>query len=110
MEYTGWCTYYDLPERQTASGDTFDPNAMACAMTREKAQLGTIVKVRSEVSGRVIKVKVNDRGPFARGGDGKALRPLRPDPSIIIDLTPAAFRAMVGALGPGKVQVRVTVP
>ncbi len=58
----------------------------------------------------MIKVKVNDRGPFERSKDGKALRPLRPDPGIIIDLTPAAFRAMVGSLGPGKVYVRVTVP
>lgn len=109
MEYAGYCTHYNLTGI-TASGEYFSPNAMTCAMTREKAQLGTIVKVRSGVSGRTIKVKVNDRGPFERGPDGKALRPLRPDRSIIIDLTPAACRAMVGSLGPGKVQVRVTVP
>lgn len=33
--------------------------------------------------------------------------PLRPDPSSIIELTPAAFRAMVGASGLEKVQVKV---
>lgn len=46
MKSTGYCTYYDLPGRMTASGGTFNPNAMACAMTSEKAQLGTIVKLR----------------------------------------------------------------
>lgn len=46
MESTGYCTYYDLSGRMTASGETFNPNAMACSMTREKAQLGTTVKLR----------------------------------------------------------------
>ncbi len=109
MEYVGYCTYYNLPGL-TASGEYFNRNAMTCAMTGEKANLGTIVKVRSDVSGRTIKVKVNDRGPFERGPDGRALRPLRPDRDVIIDLTPAAFRAMVGSLGSGKVRVRVSVP
>ena len=107
MEYTGYCTYYDLPGRMTASGEMFNPNSMTCAMTKEKAALGTRVRVKSEMSGREINVKVNDRGPFERSRDGKAIRPLRPDKNIVIDLTPAAFREMVGNLGPGKVRVTV---
>lgn len=107
MEYTGYCTYYDLPGRMTASGEMFNPNSMTCAMTKEKAALGTRVRVKSEMSGREISVKVNDRGPFERSRDGKAIRPLRPDKNIVIDLTPAAFREMVGNLGPGKVRVTV---
>ena len=44
-------------------------------------------------------------------GEGAASpsRPLRPDRNIVIDLTPAAFREMVGNLGPGKVRVTVKV-
>ena len=53
---------------------------------------------------------VNDRGPFQRGPDKKALKPLRPDPNIIIDLTPAAFKQLTGGLGLGIVPVKVTVP
>ena len=108
--FRGYCTYYDLVGRTTAGGEMFNPNGMNAAMTAEKAPLGANVKVKSESSGKTIRVRVNDRGPFQRGADKRALRPLQPDREIIIDLTPAAFRELTGGLGMGKVWVTVEVP
>ena len=51
--------------------------------------------------------KITARLQRRRGG--KPFRPLRPDSNIVIDLTPAVFREMVGNLGPGKVRVTVKV-
>lgn len=106
--YRGYCTYYKKG-KVTANGEAFNINAMTAAMTQEKAQFGAIVKVTSDVSGRSIKVRINDRGPFKRGADGKALHPLVPHSENIIDLTPVAFRELTGNLGIGKVRVTVEV-
>jgi len=57
-----------------------------------------------------IRVRVNDRGPFAVDRQGKPLRPLQPHPSRVIDLTPAAFKELAGDLGRGVIPVKVTVP
>ena len=82
---------------------------MTAAMTAEKAHLGAFVKVTSVVNNKTISVRVNDRGPFLRGADKKAVRPFQPDPHIVIDLTKAAFKELTGGLGMGKVRVRVEV-
>lgn len=115
--YSGDATYYKLPGRETASGQPFDPDRMAAAMTSEKAKLGQTVKVtysyengRGETVTKTISVVVNDRGPFDREPDGAPKHPLRPDPQGVIDLTPAAFRQLVGTLRVGRVHVTVTVP
>jgi rare lipoprotein A (peptidoglycan hydrolase) len=86
-------------------------------MTAEKVKLGQTVKVtythedeRGKTVTRTVSVIVNDRGPFARNADGKPLHPLRADPRGVIDLTPAAFRQLVGTLRVGRVHVTVTVP
>lgn len=116
-QITGDATYYNLPGRKTASGEVFDPRKMAGAMTAEKAKLGQKVIVtytHSDKDGKMvtssIAVTVNDRGPFARSPDGKAKLPLQPAPGAAIDLTPAAFRKLVGTTKPGRVPVTVTVP
>ena len=36
-------------------------------------------------------VHVNDIGPFAKDAKGKPQHPLRPDPDVVVDLTPHAF-------------------
>ncbi|WP_298272610.1 septal ring lytic transglycosylase RlpA family protein [Geobacter sp.] len=108
--FRGFCTYYNLVGRKTASGEMFNQNGMNAAMTAEKTPLGATVRVKSETSGKTIRVRVNDRGPFQRGADKKAIRPLQPDKEIVIDLTPAAFREPTGGLGMGKVWVTVEVP
>lgn len=116
-QYTGDATYYNLPGAKTASGQRFDSNRMTAAMTSEKAKLGQSVKVTYSYTDehgkpvtKTISVIVNDRGPFERNADGKPLHPLRPDPQGVIDLTPAAFRQLVGTLRVGRVHVTVTVP
>jgi hypothetical protein len=111
-ELSGTATYYNLPGSTTASGQPFDPNSMNAAMTRDRAPLGTNVQVRLQTNpGSSINVQVNDTGPFARDANGQPLHPLRPDPNIIIDLTPHAFDQLTNnnrALG--RVPVIVTVP
>ncbi len=111
-ELRGYATYYDLRGGTTASGQPFDPNGMNAAMTRDRAPLGTDVQVRLQSdSNRSIAVQTNDTGPFARGNDGRSLHPLRPDPDIVIDITPHAFEALTqNRKFPGKVPVIVTVP
>jgi rare lipoprotein A (peptidoglycan hydrolase) len=69
--YSGDATYYKLPGHKTASGERFDPNRMAAAMTSDKVKLGQTVKLsysyedeqRRTVT-RTISVVVNDRGAF----------------------------------------------
>lgn len=107
----GYATFYNLPGSNTASGKPFDPNSMSAAMTGDRAPLGSTVTVQlqGDPNSSVI-VKVNDTGPFARDAHGKALQPLKPDPNIVIDLTPQAFDKLTNnnrALG--KVPVIVTI-
>jgi len=115
--FSGNATYYNLPGKKTASGAKFDPNKMAAAMTGEKAKLGQTVTVtytyndkKGNAVTNSISVVVNDRGPFARDADGKATVPLQPAAEGVIDLTPAAFKKLVGTTKPGHVLVTVTVP
>jgi rare lipoprotein A (peptidoglycan hydrolase) len=116
-QFSGRASYYDTPNADTASGEKFDANKMAGAMTRDKANLGQTVTVtyshvdkNGKVETRTISVVINDRGPFAMNAKGAPLMPLRPHPSRIIDLTPAAFMQLVGTTKPGTVPVTVTVP
>jgi len=93
----GVASSYNLPGMTTASGEEFDPNAFAAAMTG--VPLGTEVTVAYNPGGNVTKklnVRVNDRGPYAMDKEGRALRPLQPHPTRVIDLTPAAMKWLTG--------------
>jgi hypothetical protein len=84
---------------------------MSAAMYQPGVVFGDVVSVQLQSSPqKSIDVTINDTGPFARDDKGKAIRPLRPDPNIIIDLTPAAFLSLAGSLKVGVVQVIVTLP
>jgi len=116
-DFSGGASYYNLPGQKTASGEKFDPNGMTAAMTGEKAKLGQTVTVSyttTDKDGKTvttrISVVVNDRGPFNVDSGGRAVHPLEPHPTRVIDLTPAAFTRLVGGRNAGVVQVRVTVP
>ncbi|MTJ80165.1 MAG: hypothetical protein F8N37_03960 [Telmatospirillum sp.] len=110
MTLNGFATFYSLPGAITAYGERFDPGQMTAAMTADRAKRNTLVTVKLVNSpDKQVIVRVNDTGPFARGADGRPLKPLQPDPDIIIDLTPAAFRALTGGLDDGKVRVTVAV-
>ena len=90
----GIASWYGLPfhGRRTASGERFDMNALTAA--HPTLPFGTRVRVRSLVNGREVTVRINDRGPYARGR--------------IIDLSHAAARA-IGLLSRGTKAVELTV-
>jgi hypothetical protein len=101
---------YNLPGNETASGTPFDPQAMTGAMFPGRVPLGTQVTVALQSDpGRSVTVTITDAGPFRRGPDGKAIHPLQPDPDIVIDLTPAAMKALTGREF-NRVPVIVMVP
>ena len=72
--------------RLTASGERFNTQALTAAHLN--LPFGTLLRVRSEQNGREVIVRVNDRGPYAKGR--------------IIDLSQAAARAL-GIQGLGRV-------
>lgn len=64
--------------RPTASGESFDPGALTAA--HRTLPFGTCLRVESAVNGRSVRVRVTDRGPYAKGR--------------IIDLSEAAARVL----------------
>lgn len=82
----------DFHGRLTSSREVFNMYDMTAA--HPTLPLGTWVVVTHLESGRSAVVRVNDRGPFARGR--------------IIDLSYAAAR-LLGLIGPGTARVRVEV-
>lgn len=77
---------------RTASGEVYDMEAMTAA--HKRLPFGARVRVLNMDNGREIEVRINDRGPFARGR--------------IIDLSRAAARE-IGMLGSGTARVRISV-
>jgi rare lipoprotein A len=63
---TGTASWYgrEFHGRKTASGEIFDMNGISAA--HRTLPLGTAIRVTSLANYKIIKVKVNDRGPFAR--------------------------------------------
>lgn len=51
--------------RQTASGERYDREAMTAA--HRSLPFGTLVEVTMLETGRSVRVRINDRGPFAKG-------------------------------------------
>jgi rare lipoprotein A len=51
--------------KPTASGEIFNPSELTCA--HRTLPLGSIIEVENLASGKKVILKVNDRGPFARG-------------------------------------------
>ncbi len=78
--------------RRTANGERFNMHAMTAA--HPTLPLSTLVRVTNLDNGRSITVRINDRGPFARGR--------------IIDLSRAGARAL-GFEARGTTRVRVAV-
>jgi rare lipoprotein A len=76
--------------RRTASGERFDMRAMTCA--HPTVPFGTLLRVTDVETGRSVVVRVNDRGPYARGR--------------VVDLSLAAAKAL-GILERGVARVRV---
>jgi peptidoglycan lytic transglycosylase len=87
----GRASWYAMTSR-TASGMRADPNGYWAA--HRTLPFGTRIRVENLRNGRVVEVKVNDRGPFVRGR--------------VVDLTKAAA-AKLGYIAAGSAPVRVTV-
>jgi rare lipoprotein A len=77
---------------RTANGERFDAGALTAA--HRSLPFDTIVRVTSLDSGRTVKVRINDRGPYARGR--------------IIDLSARAAR-LPGIAEDGVARVRLAV-
>lgn len=94
---TGIASWYGeaFHGKDTANGETFDLNAITAA--HRTLPLPTIVEVTNLENGRTLQVRVNDRGPYARGR--------------IIDLSRRSAQ-LLGFEGQGtaKVRVRILVP
>lgn len=93
----GVASWYDYPRqsRRTASGEWFDAHALSAA--HKTLPLPCMVEVIDLENGRRIKVRVNDRGPFAKGR--------------LIDLSPAAAdRLGMSRQGTARVRVRLLGP
>jgi rare lipoprotein A len=64
---TGIASWYgpNFHGKQTASGEIYDQNSLTAA--HPTLPMPTIVRVTNLENGRSIKVRINDRGPFAQG-------------------------------------------
>src|SRR6266404_3125856 len=51
--------------RRTANGETYDPDKLTAAS--RTLPIGSTVEVTNPSTGRSVKVRINDRGPYVRG-------------------------------------------
>lgn len=67
MSETGKASYYadKFEGRKTAAGDVFSQHKKTAA--HRTLPFGTKVKVTNKNTGKTIKVRINDRGPFVEG-------------------------------------------
>lgn len=82
-------SWYEQGKR-TASGERFDPDGMTAA--HRTLPFGTVLCVADRRSGRMVRVKINDRGPYIRGRH--------------LDLSRGAARAL-GMMGRGTMAVDI---
>ena len=94
MFQRGLASYYaeKFHGRRTASGERFDMNAMSAA--HKTLPFGTLVLVRHLETGKEIRVRINDRGPFVR--------------DRVIDLSKRAAREL-GMLLSGVAPVKLVI-
>lgn len=90
----GVASYYSVgfDGKETASGETFDKNALTAA--HREFPFGTILRVTNLSNDKSVEVVVNDRGPV--------------DKSRIIDLSEAAARD-IGMIEAGTAMVKIQV-
>jgi rare lipoprotein A len=90
----GVASYYghELAGNRTASGERFNPQALTAA--HRSLPMGTKIRVTNQANGRSVVVRINDRGPFARGR--------------IIDVSLAAARE-IAMIRSGTARVRLEI-
>jgi len=91
---SGKASYYHdrFHGRKTASGAAYNKNALSAA--HKTLPLGTQVRVTDARSGKSVVVRINDRGPYARGR--------------VIDLSRAAARE-IGLVNKGVANVKLEI-
>ncbi|MDD4352155.1 MAG: septal ring lytic transglycosylase RlpA family protein, partial [Candidatus Gracilibacteria bacterium] len=91
---TGKASFYGraFDGRRTASGETFDKDALTAA--HREVPFGTKLRVTNLANDKSVIVRVNDRGPYAHGR--------------VVDLSEAAF-AEIGSLGSGILNVKLEI-
>ena len=90
--FLGKASFYSYSKGKTASGATFDRDAMIAA--HRSLPFGTKVRVTDIASSRAVVVRIVDRGPFVR--------------NRVLDLSLGAARTL-GITDRGVAQVRVEV-
>jgi rare lipoprotein A len=90
----GLVSWYGHPYhgRKTSSGETYDMEQMTAA--HRTLPFGTWLLVENLATGKTVRVRVNDRGPFKE--------------ERILDVSRAAAVAL-GMMGPGVIRARVRV-
>lgn len=78
--------------RRTANGERFDMHALTAA--HKSLRFGTKVRVTNRKNGKSVVVRINDRGPYAKGR--------------VIDLSRAAA-ATIGMIGSGIAMVQIDI-
>lgn len=86
----GVASWYDYSGHRTASGERFPTSEITVA--HPSLPLGSRVVITDQRTGRSIRARVNDRGPYVGGR--------------VVDLSPAAARALGGPRGLWRVCLR----
>lgn len=91
---TGKASYYadKFQDRKTASGELYHKDLLTAA--HRTIPFGTKVKVTNLQNGKIVVVKINDRGPFVKGR--------------IIDLSRKAMEAL-GGISKGVIDVKIEI-
>ena len=91
---TGMASFYgnEFQSRKTSNGEIFDQAKLTAA--HRTLAFGTRLKVTNTQNGKSVVVRVNDRGPFAKGR--------------ILDLSSSAFKT-IASLNAGVIPVRIEI-
>ena len=81
----------------TATGESFNPDLLTFASP--DLPFGTKLTIRHGKT--IIKIRGNDRGPFAVNEEGKVIYPLQAHPTRKLDLSRGAYLALFGELDSG---------
>ena len=103
----GTATYYTVRSNggtRTSSGIPLSDTKLTTASVI--FPLHSKLLVTNLSNGKAVTVTVTDSGPFATNTKGQALKPLRPHPSRIVDVSQAAAKAL-GLIGKGITKVKV---
>jgi len=98
VRQTGKASWYGpgFYGNRTANGEKFREGDTEYTAAHPTLPFGTMVTVTNKSNGKSIQVRINDRGPYAVDRNGKAIYPLRPHPTRVIDLNKASRDALGG--------------